>query len=680
MSEKYPGGLITKTPVTPAGPYQTGAASGVWTRDQQMRYQKQGIWPTAGLSPNYIEDVFSTYLYTGNGSTQTITNGIDLSTKGGMVWTKSRSVAKNNGMWDTVRGAGTGSGSPNNKTISSNGLNLSAFYSTDYLSAFNTDGFNVTYGDATYSVANQSGTTYVGWAFRKQPKFFDIQTWTGNGTAGKTITHALGSVPACIMVLCTTANYSWFVYHKDANAGGATTSLNLASTTAAANEGNAGIQNLTSTTFALGGAGATSTRLNDSGQTYIAYIFASNAGGFGLTGTDNVITCGSFTGNGATPQTVNLGYEAQWVNVKNVSNAENWYCFDNMRGISQTSDAYLIPNSSTAEAIDNPPYITATATGFIANNWSSPDTYIYIAIRRGPMKTPTSGTKVFSPVLRTTSEPNFITNFVVDASIYNYRPGGTGIPVWTSRLLGGNGEVTSSAGTEVGLFGNEGYAFNTGVGTGNSANSDVLTWNFQRAPGFFDVVCYTGTDVNQTLNHNLTVAPTLMIIKRRNTTGDWWVVDVTGSQQLNLNQTYAASGLTTALIPSAPTATTFSVGTYSQVNGLSDTFVAYLFATCAGVSKVGTYTGTGATQTISCGFTGGARFVLIKRTNSTGDWYVWDTARGMVSGTDPSLLLNTTAAEVNANSIYTATGGFQIVSTAAGINASGGTYIFLAIA
>jgi hypothetical protein len=52
----------------------------------------------------------------------------------------------------------------------------------------------------------------------------------------------------------------------------------------------------------------------------------------------------------------------------------------------------------------------------------------------------------------------------------------------------------------------------------------------------------------------------------------------------------------------------------------------------------------------------------------------------MVSGTDPSLLLNSSAAEVNANSVYTATTGFQIVSTAAGINASGGTYIFLAIA
>jgi hypothetical protein len=126
------------------------------------------------------------------------------------------------------------------------------------------------------------------------------------------------------------------------------------------------------------------------------------------------------------------------------------------------------------------------------------------------------------------------------------------------------------------------------------------------------------------------------------------------------------------------TSTTLSA--FSGFEGVGVSCVAYLFATCAGVSKVGSYTGTGATQTISCGFTGGARFVLVKRTDSTGDWYVWDTARGMVSGTDPSLLLNSTAAEVNANSIYTATGGFQIVSTASGINTNGASYIFLAIA
>jgi hypothetical protein len=100
------------------------------------------------------------------------------------------------------------------------------------------------------------------------------------------------------------------------------------------------------------------------------------------------------------------------------------------------------------------------------------------------------------------------------------------------------------------------------------------------------------------------------------------------------------------------------------------------------VSKVGSYTGSGTTKDIDCGFTNGARFVLIKRTDSTGDWYLWDTARGIVSGNDPFLLLNSTVAEVtNTDYIDPLSSGFQISSTApAAINASGGSFIYLAIA
>jgi hypothetical protein len=73
---------------------------------------------------------------------------------------------------------------------------------------------------------------------------------------------------------------------------------------------------------------------------------------------------------------------------------------------------------------------------------------------------------------------------------------------------------------------------------------------------------------------------------------------------------------------------------------------------------------------------------MIKRTDSTGDWYVWDSARGIVAGNDPYLLLNSTAAEVtNTDYVDTYSLGFEISSTApAAINANGGTFIFLAIA
>ena len=93
------------------------------------------------------------------------------------------------------------------------------------------------------------------------------------------------------------------------------------------------------------------------------------------------------------------------------------------------------------------------------------------------------------------------------------------------------------------------------------------------------------------------------------------------------------------------------------------------------------YTGTGAAQTINCGFTGGARFVLIKRTDGVSDWNVWDTARGMVAGTDPWYAMNLWAAESNNNSTYTIATGFQLLaSPSADVNTNGGSYIYLAIA
>lgn len=97
---------------------------------------------------------------------------------------------------------------------------------------------------------------------------------------------------------------------------------------------------------------------------------------------------------------------------------------------------------------------------------------------------------------------------------------------------------------------------------------------------------------------------------------------------------------------------------------------------------MGIYTGTGTTLSIDCGFTSGARFVMIKRRDTSGDWYVWDTARGIVSGNDPYLLINSTAAEVTSTDyIDPLASGFQITSTApAAINASGGSFIFLAVA
>jgi hypothetical protein len=632
---------------------------------------------------NYIEDVFSTYLYSGTGATQTINNGIDLAGKGGLVWAKSRTSTNNNGLYDSARGF--------QNVLNSAREIAQQNYGSSTISSVSSTGFSI----GSDIDINSSGNDFVSWTFRKQPKFFDIVTYTGTG-ANRTISHNLGSVPGCIIVKRTDTGADWQVYHRSL----ANTQYIVLNSTAAVATGATRWNSTTPTSavFSLG----TDSSVNDSGGTYVAYLFAHNAGGFGLTGADNVISCGSLVASGST--TVNLGYEPQWILTKDITDAgQAWVIQDVMRGM--PNQLYvgvgLQPNSSAAEVAANIAGLNVllTSTGFVTDTSSQipGSTYIYIAIRRGPMKVPTVGTSVFSPIAATgLSGTKLTTNFAVDSQITAIRIG-SGVNsvvndrlrrVSTSSAVGTPYLVTTTTAAESSSFNTTQFWDNTGFqipGIYGGTNS-IIYWNFRRAPGFFDVVCYTGDgSLGRNISHSLKVTPEIIFAKRRDSSQNWIVnLGTTLSTNINLflNTTDANVQSSFGVAVRFSTADTFHVAgsTTYDTNISGATYVAYLFATCPGVSKVGSYTGTGATQTIDCGFASGARFVLVKRTDSTGDWYVWDTARGMVSGTDPSLLLNSSAAEVNANSVYTTGVGFQIVSTAAGINASGGSYIYLAIA
>lgn len=674
MSTKYSGGLITKNPVTPAGPYETGAAPGVWTIEQALQYTKQGIWPTQGNVPNYIEDVFSTYLYTGTGAAQTITNGIDLSGKGGMVWLKARSQAYQHGLFDTARGASKG--------LVSNTTDPEATFTS--LTSFNTNGFSL---GSDYN----GGATYASWTFREQPKFFDIVTYSGNSAAGREIAHNLGSTPGCIIVKRLDSGDNWPVYHRGVS--DSFIKLNTTDANAAANAkyywGNNTIFIApTSTVFTV----ATDSSINQTGGTYVAYLFAHNAGGFGLTGTDNVISCGSYTtgSGGSAGTTVELGYEPQWVMVKRSSGVGSWYITDIMRGMSLSANGgqVLSPNTTAAEANAWGGGFFPTATGFRDNGViANSSTMIYIAIRRGPMAVPTLGTSVFTPNTATYSANQVATaGFPVDMLMMKGRTISFGNLAY-DRLRGLASTNTTPvdpqlltsdtsaevSGDYVNTVNNTGYQISPGFSGFSSVN-----WNFRRAPGFFDVACYTASAYTDLIYHNLGVAPEMIIAKNRGATTTQWYIYHAGlgvGYEIYFNTNAKSAG---------PTWT--STSTYwnqdSALYPLGEAHVSYLFATLAGVSKVGSYTGTGAAQTINCGFTTGARFVLIKRTDSTGDWYVWDSARGIIPANDPYLLLNVAGTETTGTDYIDATSvGFDITSTApAAINANGGTFIFLAIA
>jgi hypothetical protein len=643
---------------------------------------------TGGGAPvrNFIEDVFSTYLYTGNGSTQTITNGIDLTGKGGLVWMKGRSGATAHGWYDTARGAtfDIGSNLTTAQTTQSTGL-----------TSFGSTGFSL----GALAKLNTNTSTYASWTFRKQPKFFDVVTYTGTG-ANRTVAHSLGSVPGCIFVKRTDTTGAWQVYHRSL----ANTEYMVLNTTAAVATGATRWNSTTptSTEFSLG----TDVTVNASGGTYVAYVFAHDAGGFGLTGADNVISCGSYTGNTSTdgPE-INLGYEPQWIMVKNSGATGNWLIYDTMRGwVFESTLGYtmaLFPNLANAEINNN--FARVTPTGFkilssAADVNTGGITYTYIAIRRGPMKVPTTGTSVaaLDSYTGTSASPRVIgsglgagpIDFFLNRSISDLDGNAIVFPgVVVNRQIGRPYLRLNATSAETADNNFNAYPFDLqdGVRVGPNAQNYVngvnVNYRFvalSRAPSFMDLVCFTGTGTNISRNHNLGVAPELWIVKSRDS-GAWEVgsTALANTEYLVLNTNAAKATGATRWNSTYPTASVFTTGTAATVNGSGVNFVSYFFATCPGVSKVGSYTGNGATQAIDCGFTGGARMVLVKRTSGTGDWLL---VYSISASTEQYVSLNgDLAAVTNVNLFDTNSSGFTLRNNST-VNASGETYIFLAIA
>lgn len=623
---------------------------------------------------NYIEDVFNTWLFNAGASfldQVSVNNGVDYTKGAALTITKTRSVSGVPAWVDTVRGQ--------DYSLWSSSTSAQNYQATGVINGLTSSGFTWLTG------SGQGGATVASWTFRKQPKFFDVVTYTGNGS-NQTIPHSLGSVPGCIIVKCISNDANWAVYHR--SLGSPLKFLQLNTTIDASNAFVWNNTDPTSTVFSVGN----DTQTNGSGRTYVAYLFAHNAGGFGLTGTDNVISCGSFTVDGSGNSSINLGYEPQWLLMKQTNTTGSWLMQDTMRG--QTADngyARLLADTSGAETSTTTGFIRINATGFSTNGATGlVGDHIYIAIRRGPMKTPTTGTSVFQPTTWTGTgaalQQNVNINY--DSFMQWRRNGGYSTP-WMDRLRGfGYSLYTQQTTAEVNQT-----AFIAGTlrnnfvnfvdGTYNLNGEPWLNYAFVRAPGFFDVVCFTGTGGFQTVSHNLGVAPEIVIFKGRGSPATNWITLATSISAFGyLNNALAVNNDPTTYFTTNGSTYAAPTSTSIFLNNLNaSTYVAYLFASCPGVSKVFSFTGNGSSQTINCGFTGGSRLVLIKRTDSTGNWVIFDSARGIVAGNDPALYLNSTAAEVTGvDAVDTDSTGFIVnQETTFNLNVNNATYIGLAI-
>ena len=214
----------------------------------------------AGDTKTYVDDLFSTFLYKGTGSSQTISTGIDQSGEGALTWIKERSGTQDNILVDSVRGP--------TKRLVSNGTGGE---STDnsVVSAFTSSGFTV--GDSAKT--NDNGETFCSWTFRKATGFFDVITYNGTGSnAPITVNHNLGSIPGFIALKRTDGSEDWIVWHRYMGSSSNANYLKLSSNAAMGTDGpsppNASINSVSSTQLVIGKDN------NKSGESYVVYIWA----------------------------------------------------------------------------------------------------------------------------------------------------------------------------------------------------------------------------------------------------------------------------------------------------------------------------------------------------------------------------------------------------------------------
>ena len=430
-------------------------------------------------------------------------------------------------------------------------------------------------------------------------------------------------------------------------------------------------QGSSSTSATVAPSGATLTAVSDPTASTDSPFDDPAGFTFGENENENIIKTGSYVGTGSAGIEVNIGFEPQLILVKSTANGENWEIYDSMRGIVDGgADKRLRVNTNSAED-DNPGFFSLRPNGFIVNGTSGSVnsngvTFIFLAIRTpdGYVGKPAgAGTDVYTQVYGTSNSdvPAFVSGFVTDFAL-NRQPASSE-NWWTqSRLTGDKYLITNSTDPQATSSPNK-WDYMNGWYSSTNNWSNYVSWMWKRHAGF-DVVTYVGNStgdysgMSQVIPHNLGKVPEMIWGKKRNGSGYWGVYHkgLNGgtnpwNYRLLLNDTHAESAASGSYTNwywnnTAPTATHFSVGEVPNVNDNNMNLIAFLFASVDGISKVGSYDGQGSDLTIEFGFS--PRFLIVKRYDSTGDWNVFDTTRGLdATSNDKELRLNNTSAQSN---------------------------------
>ena len=411
---------------------------------------------------------------------------------------------------------------------------------------------------------------------------------------------------------------------------------------------------------------------------------------FGEEGDQNIIKCGNFVTDSSNGFTLDLPWEPQWLLFKQNNANNNWIILDSMRG--WTADGVvdmLYPNVANTESSGSG-YEKLLGNTIRFQGYGNNYDFMYIAIRRPDGlvgKPPVTGTEVFAMDTGKGSStiPNFDSGFPVDLSLV--RNPSTTSSWWAgTRLTQGKEIKVNGAEAQINWQYN---VYDSNVGWQNYSghtSSNQQSWMWKRNAGF-DVVAYKGYDPAgvRAIPHNLGKVPEMIWMKARDYAGGWYVYHKglnggTNPEQyhLRVNSSNAEVNSANAWADTAPTSTHWTVGNDNAGNGTYD-YIAMLFASVDGISKVGSYTGNASASgpTITLGFA--PRFILIKCASVGGtNWFVYDTLRGLTAGNDKRLYLNTNGGQDTADDIDPSATGFQVVSTWDQLNDNNAKYIYYA--
>ncbi len=680
---KLPSGTTAERPTSPS--------TGEWrynTTTNLVEFYDGGDW--RGLQSEDIPPVnsenFSAVLYTGNGSTQSIT-GVGFQPD--FVWIKERGQAANHRFIDTSRGA--------TKVISSSLANAEFVESTG-LTSFDTDGFtlgnNVDY--------NNNGGTFVAWCWKvnggttssntdgtitstvqaNTKAGFSIVEYVGNGVAGATIGHGLSAAPEMVIIKNLDSVVDWRVGHTSA---GWTKFAKLNQTDAFTTSSTQWNNTAPSSTVVTLG---TSSGLNSSGVNYIAYCFHSVAG---------FSKFGSYTGTGSTTNRpiINTGFEPAFVMIKSASTGGStpyhWNIYDNKRNTSNPRNLILEADTSDADLTASTAYIDFLSNGFQIGPTTSGRvngsgiTYIYMAFAADASTAPALADSFANALYAGNNTSQSITGLGFQPNLtwiksqdntrdHNLTDSVRGVthPIYITT----GAQLTNS--TFLTSFDTDGFSLGNQAAV-NQLGENFVAWNWKansaptintdgtiqsvvsanQAAGF-SIVSYTGTGSAGTIGHGLSAKCDMVIIKTLDSVNDYIVQlpQLGDNARALLNNTNTKSN--DATTAQAGNATVFGIGADNSVAKIGDSFIAYCFTSITGFSSFGSYTSNASTK-ITTGFQ--PNFFIFKSIGG-GDWYIQDStmSEGVTGIHGGDLIKKYLVANTNAAENSVSTGGVEIMS------------------